>query len=149
ILMQRYPHSPLVAVAALRLAQLDLRAGDVNAAASRLGQVVRRATRSLGSAASPPPETPGILRAEPPESSLEFEARPYLLEARRLLELIQENRDDPRWGNAPLCELARLDSRRAGYPGQLLDLLDRYVDARLADNLYVLWVDTLDSPQKR
>jgi hypothetical protein len=148
-LVQQFPHSPLAIVAGLRLAQLDLRAGDVSGAAARLDVIARQFAHALGAEATTQPTATGILRAESPESSLEFEPRPFLLEAQRLRERIAANRDDPRWGNEPLCELARLDPHRMSYEEQLLRLLERFPDAILTDNVLVLWANCLADPRER
>ncbi len=86
-----------------------------------------------------------LLRAAPPEASLAFERRWYLLEAQRLDELIRANRADPLHGTAPLQALASLDPRRHGYRDQLARLLTKYADAHMYDNLLVAWA--LAAPQ--
>ncbi|MFO0839350.1 MAG: hypothetical protein U1D55_12605 [Phycisphaerae bacterium] len=137
-LLTHYPRSPLAVAAAVRLAQLKLRRGDVDRAAELL-------EKALAHSASAEPRAPttqpggGVLAAVSPESTLKFEPEPYLFEAGRLAELISENRDDPRFGNAPLEALASLDPRRAGYEEQLLRLAEAYADSTLRGNLLVRW----------
>lgn len=130
-LYHEYPDSPLAVAAGLRLAQLHLRLGDVAGALD----FARSALQRRAAPATQP--SGGILSAEPPEASLQFDPAPFRRELRRLVELIEANRDDPAHGDRPLVELARLDPRRARYATELLRLADRYRDSLLADNLAV------------
>ena len=140
-LFRRYPSSPFAVEAALRLGQLRLRDGKVDEAL----QYLRFAMRP-GTAPRPPtaqPQTGGLahllLKPAAPESTLDFQPEPYRQEACQLAELIEADRDDPRYGNKPLAELARLDPRRSRYRVQLLALAQAYAGARLYDNLIVRW----------
>ncbi|MBI5865830.1 MAG: hypothetical protein HZB38_15265 [Planctomycetes bacterium] len=137
-LFTMYPSSPLVAAAGLRLAQLHLRRGETNAAAQTLAQLHSMPGVSSGAASRPAQTT--LLQPLPVEAGLDYDPAPYLLEARRLEELIRENRDDPIHGNQPLTELAGLDPRRARYREGLARLAATYHDSSLWDNLAVLWV---------
>jgi hypothetical protein len=143
VLWTQYADSDLATAAAVRLAQLSLRRDDVDGALQRLTPAIERARRP-----EPNPTTQprgGLLRAAPPEASLAFEPRWYLLEAQRLDELIRANRADPLHGTAPLQALASLDPRRHGYRDQLARLLTKYADAHMYDNLLVAWA--LAAPQ--
>lgn len=145
-LLNEHPDSPLAIAAGLRLAQLALRRGELDTAEQLLERTL--APRP----ARPPPAEGGVLsffQPAPAESSLAFEPEPFLVEARRLLELIRANRDDPRFGNAPLRDLACLDPRRSTYEQQLLRLVQRYQGARLHDNLLVRWAQAQRSHAQR
>jgi len=129
-LLTQYPHSPFAVAAGLRVAQLRLRRGDVDGALRALGQAIARAEEKTDPRALPSPRR---------ETTLDFEPEPYVAEALRLRELILANRDDPRYGVAPLCELAALDPHRPGYRDQLALLAARYPDSLLYDNIAVRW----------
>lgn len=148
-LYKDHPDSPLSIVAGLRLAQFQLRRGDVEAAAGCLTEVLARGERLLRGSAGSQPARAHLLASAAPESSLNLEPLPYLREARRLLELIEANRDDPRFGNAPLAALAGLDPRRPRYDRQLLHLAETYRGARLYDNLLVCYSESLGDPEQR
>jgi len=141
-LLRQYPDSPLSIAAALRLAELRLRRGDVDAAMDYLELILSR---------DPAPTTaPASLLSRPlPEASLGFEPRPYRRAAEHLCELIAANRDDPRYGNEPLQALAGLDPHRRTYLDQLLRLANQYRDGRLYDNLMVRWATALPDAQQR
>lgn len=150
-LWKDYTNSPLSVAAGLRLAQLRLRAGDVDGALEVLG-TLQRVGAAVAAKFAPQTQPAGpsrIFRAPPPESTLDFEVEPFLREARRLVEIISHNRDDPRWGNAPLVEFASLDPHRPLYLSQLRRLADIYRDSSLCDNIIVTWaVSTSDVTER-
>jgi outer membrane protein assembly factor BamD (BamD/ComL family) len=142
-LLKRYPDSPFAIQAGLRLAELQLRAGELDEAERNLRFALDKSSRAGPGPTSKQARPRGVLSAAPPESSLDFQPKPYRREACCLAELIAENRDDPRHGNAPLIELAALDPRRAGYLEQLQRLAARYRDSSLYDNLVIRWATAL------
>jgi hypothetical protein len=148
-LVRQYPHSPFAVEAGLRLAELKLRAGNVDEAVKDLRSVLEQRNPRVPAPAATQPRRHSFLTAATPETRLDFQPEPYRHEARRLAELIAENRDDPRYGNAPLVELAALDPRRAGYLEQLLRLAEHYRDSSLHDNLIVLWAAALPNLGER
>lgn len=148
-LYKDHPDSPLSIVAALRLAQLRLRRGEVQAAYEHLREALQRGERLLHASVATQPVRPHLLASAAPESSLNIEPQPYLREARRLAELISANRDDPRFGDAPLAALAALDPRRPRYGRQLLQLAHTYYGSRLYDNVLVAWAASLGDLEER
>lgn len=145
-LLTQYPDSPLAVAARLRVAQLRLRKGDADGALAALS-AAPPAPRPAS--AAPQAGVGRLLYARPPESSLDFDAEPYLFEAQRLRELILANRDDPRHGVAPLQALAALDPHRGLYLDQLQRLAQRYADALLHDNLVVRWASAHRDREQR
>jgi len=139
-LLNQFPASPFAAVASLRIAQLRLRRGEVDEAQRLLEQVLRVPLPQAGQ------EPPAPYSAE---ADLGYEPQPFLRQARRLLELIRANGNDPRYGTAPLRELAALDPHRITYPEQLLRLIDRYPDALLRDNLLVAYAAAQETPEQQ
>lgn len=137
VLLESYPDNPLATAAGLRLAQLRWRRGEIDEALKVLETVLSRARQHLTRAAAAAP-TGGLLRRALPESSLGYDPSLHLFEARRLQELLLANRHDPRYGDEPLVELARLDPRRPRYVEQLMRLDARYPQAQLHDNILVL-----------
>lgn len=148
-LLKQYPDSPFAVTAALRLAELQLRAGKVDEALDNLRLVLTENPDHPNGPASTQPRHRGLLATASPESSLDFQAEPYRREARRLAELIAANRDDPKHGNTPLTELTALDPRRARYLEQLQRLAQRYPDSMLCDNLVVRWATGLSNIDQR
>lgn len=148
-LQRQFPDSVLSAAAALRLAQLRLREGRIDEVLALLSeQHARRAAMLRGRPTSQPVVEP-LLARTPPEEALGFEVEPYLREAWRLEQLVRNNKDDPKYGDAPLVALASLDPHRIRYAQQLLRLADAYSDALLFDNLMVAYAVTLPSPRER
>ena len=145
-LLKQYPDSPFAVAAAVRLAELKLRAGNIDEALRNLHLVLDKSTSQPTSTQS---RHRGLLAGVTPESSLDFEPEPYRREARALAELIEANRDDPQYGNAPLVELAALDPRRDRYLVQLQRLAQRYHDSKLYDNLVVRWASALPDVHER
>jgi hypothetical protein len=141
-LINQFPASPFAAVASLRVAQLRLRRGEVEEAQRLLEQALRssadHADGSQTQAAS-----------EAPQVGLSYEPRPFVREAQRLAELIEANREDPRYGTGPLREYAALDPHRVTYPQQLLRLTQRYKDALLYDNLLVAYAAARQTPEQQ
>jgi hypothetical protein len=146
-LLEQYPRSPLAVAARLRVAQLRLRRGDANGALAVLDQqpAAGATSRSTAAALSDRP----LLNTRPPEESLGFEPDQDLFEAARLRELIRNNRDDPRYGIAPLQALAALDPHRRGYRDQLQRLAAQYPDSLLYDNLVVRWASATSDRAER
>ena len=138
-LLSERPDSPLSIAAALRLAQLHLRSGDVDGARVLLYRIELRSGSAESVDAATQPALRELLRAPPPETSLEFNPGPYLFEARRLGALIDANRDDPIYGDQPLIHFAALDPRREGYYDQLLTQAARIPQGLLYDNLIAAW----------
>ena len=135
-LLRNYPDSPLALAATVRLAEIQLRRGETDAALRNLRTGLR-----LRSVQSQPATRPARLLSQAAAlSSLGFQPAPFLLEARRLIELIVANRDDPVYGNEPLRRLASLDPHRVRYGEQLLRAIKRYQDSSLADNLLARWI---------
>lgn len=132
-LLHRDPASPLAAAAALRLAELHVRRGEISAAREALGPLLARASDDT------PPATQAarsvFAPAPAPHVSLGFEARPFLTAIRRLDELLVHNSGDSRHASAPLQQLFSLDPRRPLYAENLQSLLLAFPDAELADNV--------------
>ena len=138
-LLSKHSDSPLSIAAALRLGQLRLRAGQVDQARAFLSRIDARPRNSVAAETSTRPALRELLRAPPPETSLEFDPEPYLFEASRLRELIDANRDDPLYADKPLIDYAALDPRRERYHDQLLAHAQRYPQSRMEDNLIAAW----------
>lgn len=148
-LWTEHPNSPLSITAGLRLAQLSLRRGEIDAAAVLLDEVERRARELPPHPLASQPSGQPLLIAATPESTLSYDPDLHCFEARRLAELIASNRDDAAYGNDPLVALASLDPRRESYPEQLLRLAARYPNSLLYDNLLVLWAVATPSVTQR
>lgn len=148
-LLREFPQSPLAVLAGLRRAQGLLRQGETDAALRALEQVLAMGDPWALRSAQSRPVGASLLQRPAPESSLDFEASPYSIEAARLRELIAENANDPLYGAAPLRELACLDPRRGLYLPQLFALVQRYPDALLRDNLLVRIAGALKHVQHR
>lgn len=141
-LLVRHGDSPLAIAAGLRLAQLHLRTGRLDAAVRELESLLDLAATVLPQSPDTQPSA-GMLRPPAPERGLNFEPLPYVLEARRLLELVTTNAADPRYGAAPLVALLSLDPHLPGYADQLLHVAASHPDALIYDNVLVAWVGTV------
>jgi hypothetical protein len=131
-----FPASRFAIAAGVRLAQLHLRRSEVDKAQALFDEVVQEAGGdTVGRTAF---EAPTLAAAE---QGWGFEAEPYRFEARRMSELLAANRHDRRYGDEPLVELARVDPRRPGHIDHLLELVAKYPDSSLADNLLVRWAN--------
>ena len=128
------PKTPMAAVALHRLAILDARAGDFDGARAHL----RLLAQDFGS----PPETArptgaslnAVLGSKPVEATLGISLGHTLLEARRLLALMENNRD-PLYGYDPLVDLLHFDPRTEHYGENLKRLIDTYKLAQIEDNV--------------
>lgn len=125
--------TPMAAAALVRLAQLDVRGDDIDQALQRL----RTLDRSFGQGEpeSPPASSlmTTVLTRKPVEQTLGIIFDRYLLEGRRLLALLVENRD-PLYGYDPVVELLRFDPRSEHYRDNLRGLIERYPAAQIIDN---------------
>ncbi|MBP7746698.1 MAG: hypothetical protein KA383_11260 [Phycisphaerae bacterium] len=147
-LLTQYPDSVLAVAARNRVAQLRTRKGDVDGALAVLAPPPAAATEpepTTDVRARPRP----LLHTTPPETSLDFDPDQDHFEARRLRELLLANRDDPRYGVAPLRALSALDPHRAGYRGQLQYVAAQYPDSLLYDNLVVRWASAAPKRETR
>jgi TolA-binding protein len=127
------PRTPMAAVALVRLAQLDARSGDLDQARERL----RILDRSFGRGAQESEPAGGlidtVLTRKPVEQTLSIVVDRYLLEGRRLLDLLTENRD-PLYGNEPAVWMLRCDPKSEHYRDNLRKLTKRYPAAQITDN---------------
>lgn len=125
--------TPMAAVALHRLAILDARAGDLDRARAHL----RLLAQDFGS----PPESARptgaslntVLGSKPVEATLGISLDHTLLEARRLLAFVENNRD-PLYGYHPLVDLLHFDPWTEHYRDNLRALMTRYPGAQIADN---------------
>lgn len=141
-----YRGSKLAIAAAVRLAQLALRRGEVDAAAQLLSAALARAD---GAAAPTTAPARDVLEPPPASESLRYDPSPDWESARVLLALIESNRDDPTYGDAPLTAYASLAPRRASFHERLWTLIELFHDSKLGDNLAVAWAIILRDPQQR
>ncbi len=159
-LWKNTPDSPLSAVALYRLAILEARGGNVDQAIELLKQL-RRFDKSDSS--TQPGATPsgikGVLETAPPESGLQVFVEGVVFEGKRLLSILENNRD-PKYGDVPLTGVEssasfprlgwmRFNPHSEHYRQNLTALLKRYPGCQLADNLEVELARTLKEPGER
>ncbi|HUU81879.1 MAG TPA: tetratricopeptide repeat protein [Phycisphaerae bacterium] len=126
------PGSPMAAVAMLRLATLDARAGEIAQATAWLNRLIDDFDRNHATLQR---ETPNnILTRKPVAATLAVPLNETLLEAHHLLLLLRNNRD-PLYGFHPVMEMLRLYPKTPHYCENLRGLLDRYPTAQIADNI--------------
>ena len=133
----RYGQRPVRAVALHRLAQLEAREGKVDSALRRLDTLVDTFTEVAST--TQPSAIAGwrsLFTPRKPAESLRLDVERIVREARKLRELITNNRDPVR-GDLPLAELFRLNPLHARYAENLDRLIDRFPNASLIDNLEV------------
>jgi hypothetical protein len=136
-LLAGFPESRFATIAGLRLGQLRLRAGDIEGAI----QCLERAASVQLPATQPDRTEVG--------AEVLSDVAAYALEARELLELIRANYPDPRYGGAPLAQFAALDPHRAGFTSQLRELLARFPDCRLSDEVCTRWAASQENLRAR
>lgn len=157
--------SLLKAVALLRLAQLEARAGDVSRALDRLTLCIETAT----GVESPQPRADhggdlpaaiqNVLERNTPENNLGLVRDGVLIDAHQLRDLLRENRD-PLYGFDPLAGSARpdapiwfglldLDRRDADYARNLRALLAAYPNCQITDNIELELAKTISAVEQR
>lgn len=137
-ILKGHPSSPLAIAAGYRLAQLYLRRGEVDSALATLDRVRQLAeAMRVESGAAQPARTVTYLKQLPPEASLDFQPEPYIVDARRLADLIRSNREDREFLDQPLTQFASLDPRRPEYRREIERLERRFRASKLDDNLRV------------
>lgn len=162
MLEHSYPESPLAAVALLRLAQLDARAGDVDRACDKLAELLSRFAPEglpLGFNAVHAGGQQGVFARQDPESSLDLSFDSMILEAHGLRDLLKQNRD-PLYGYDPIGvprrftgELAfglmHLHPRHNRYLENLNLLKERYPHCQLEDNIDLQIAKATAEPEAR
>jgi len=148
LIFENAPESRVGMVAALRLAQLDSRDGNIDRAIDRLNRLLR--TPPDGANGDDDSEAGGgalrqFLARGAAEESLGISVDGVLLEANRLRDLLTKNRD-PIYGYDPLSGtkvaqdersfgLLDLDPRYERYEENLRQLNDWYPDCQIEDNI--------------
>lgn len=143
-LFREHPASPLRVAAGLRLAQLQLRRGQIDRAIQTLDAVLES---PVALSASQP--TGLVFASGRLDPGFDFDATSYRREAEWLRELIVLNRGDPHFGDEALVALAGLDPRRRLFGEQLLSLAERTPGGLLYDNLMAMWADTIGDARQR
>jgi len=151
--------SPLSAVALYRLAMLDAREGKVDQAVAYLREQQRFAEPAATTQASPAGGIKGSFRCTPPESGLQVSVEGVVFEGKRLLSILENNRDplygdDPITGPTSKSPFPRLgwmlfDPQDGRYRENLTRLLERYPGCQLTDNIEVERARTLEDPHAR
>ncbi|HEY3244470.1 MAG TPA: tetratricopeptide repeat protein [Phycisphaerae bacterium] len=147
--------SPMAAMAGLQLGRLDARDCRMQEALALLRGVTEPFTSPPGAVDAAAPEGAeehagrrfeNVLRRRPAETSLKVPVESAVLSARQLQELLNHNRGDPQYGDAPLCGAGTpANSERLGflllnplqphYPENLRALLQKNPHALLSDNI--------------
>jgi len=135
-LVQTFPHSELAAHALYQLAQLDAREGRLDEAMAGLERLLERFGDDRWQKSSfDEPAT--IFTKTPAWSSLGFDPAAPLRQGRRLRELIQGSRNDPAFGEAPLCEFLSLNPRDPNFTDNVIRLIFKYPGAAVEPALAV------------
>lgn len=138
-----YPDSPLASVALYRLAVLRVRSGDVDGAVEALERLIEQfgKNRSQSTQRDQRATLWTLLARRPASSSLGVVPSQVVMQGRKLLLLLEANRD-PQQRDLALQELMKLDPRDPRYLRNLRDLLadidTKYPLTLLRDNLEVL-----------
>jgi len=150
-LRQSAPSNAYAAAAYYRLAVLAAREGKVDRAELLLRQLIDRWGRPV--VQTQPVESPatlwGLFRRPVQVYRPRIDPQSIVTKGKELLELIDNNRDDPRYGNLPLQKLLALDRQSPDYPARLLQLADEYRDGKLYDNLQVLYALSRENIDER
>ncbi len=144
-----YPEHPLASVALHKLAVHALRQQDVAGASESLRKVLLLAGRRQARPAPPSEGWFAVLMPPPGVDSLGVKVEDVAVQAWELLELIESNAHDPRYGAAPLAVLMRLDPRDRQYRRNLAWLDSRFPGSLLHDDLDLLGLLTSQSVSVR
>ncbi len=139
--------TPQWVVAGLHLARLDVRAGEVDRAISRLRRGIALGQSVLSSEGLSREDRP-LMGRKLPEASLEIPIARKILESRIFLELLERNRD-PIYGDVPLREFAGFAPRTLQYARHLEGVIERYPNCQLADNLRLEMARSIDDAEQR
>ncbi|MHC4094225.1 MAG: tetratricopeptide repeat protein, partial [Planctomycetota bacterium] len=134
MVLENGPQTPMAAVALHRLAILYARAGDMAAAVAALRELVQDFGPESATAQRTGPRHRAVLPRKPVEATLGIALDRTVLEARRLLALV-ENNQDPLYGHQPVMDLLHFDPRTEHYRPNLEALIERYPSAQIADNV--------------
>ncbi len=140
-----YPTHPLAAVAMHNMAVQAARHGRPDEAADLLQKAAALADQASAQqrtrSASPSEGWFVLLMPSPSEVKLlNVDLDNLVLQARELLELIQANSHDPRYGATPLALLMRMNPHSPEYRDNLAWLDGRYPESALHDNLRLLGI---------
>ena len=137
-LASNYPDSPLAAEAMYRLAVLDARAGNIDAAMAHLTQIEEKHLSDTAEpfAAAKRKTLTELLRKRPAIAGLAYDGPAVMLEARRLLELLRNNRD-PLYGYKPITRWLQCDPRHPNYKENLDRIVTDYPRCLFEDNLFL------------
>ena len=149
-LLENYPNSPLADVARYHLALLASREGKIDPAIRYLQQITvpLAGPVSQSNAIEPHQIFENLLKKKTPEHSLILAYSEYPLKAARLLSLLQENRD-PLTGDAALIAYLNCDPRHPNYFQNLQEIIERFPQCKLLDNIQVQLTLQLNEPTAR
>jgi len=149
-LIDAFPDSIYAQPARLRLAILRIRKGQVASAETILHELMNRMPKPPGAQQTQPARTGGwrLVFAKPQHADIPLvDPTEIARKAEELLELIEHNADDPKFGNTPLAELLKLDRHHQDWGKNLLDLAIKYPGSKLHDNLIVMHTLTRSDPR--
>ncbi len=140
-LVEKYPESIYAQPARLRLAILLIRDKHIIQAKKYLEEVLewnkrlahRTTTRPIRGITSFRQLLAKPVQIDIPQVNLDK----ISVVARRLLELIEHNADDPQYQAEPIAEMLKLDKTHPKYRDHLLELAIKYANSKLHDNLLV------------
>lgn len=151
-LINDFPESVYALPARYRLAILQLRKQDTTQAMRLIAELLERLPKFMQSRhdKSPTPTTLRELFARPSRTDVPaIDLETLEQQAENLLELIQYNADDPKFGNEPLAEFFKLDTHHPKWQSNLLDLaIKKYQRSKLYNNLLVMAALAGADPQK-
>jgi len=149
-LVGSYGDHPLSAVARYKMAVQIGRTGRIDEAIALLRaiRVVAEAQRKRR-AAPPRGAFAWLVRPAAEQEALGVDLYEIALEARKLLEFLEANGRDPKYGTRPVAALLRMNPRHPLYPENLRLLKERCPGSLLEDNIELLLVLTHRSVSRR
>lgn len=152
-LINEYPDSIYAAPARLRLAILEIRNNHPEESKQLLRQLLSKVDYLNITTTSQPAEVVTTLQdlfTEPKQTDIPpIDMQSLLEKAQELLELIENNEDDPQFGVLPISELMKLDTHHPKYRDHLLAMAIKFTGSKLHDNLLVRYADTDPDPVQR
>ncbi|NOX58189.1 MAG: tetratricopeptide repeat protein [Planctomycetes bacterium] len=154
------PKSQSAKVALFKLSQIEARDREIEEALTLLDELLEEnSVDGTGATNASQPGVADVLTRAPADKQLNIDVDAIVSRARDFRSLLRNNRNDPRYGNRPLCGslsgepfcggLLKMDPQHIRHASNLAKLQESYPNALVADNVAFLLAMEEDDPEKR